>query len=216
MERRLMMYMALFTGLMIVGCGRHVDAATVTTYNYEGPEFSAFATAGSPYDGNKMSGWITLAHPIPANSGAFIDNTDIVDYEFSDGVTTYLFDPSGPAGPVSISVTTDGTGAIDSWNIQLIQIVGSPPNETVYTWLSGYVTPPATGWTPWNPSFSGSIDVIIQNSQTVAEAYETGSWSGPVPPLAPIPLPAPLMLLVSGFLCLGGLRLSNARNALHW
>lgn len=176
-------------------------ASSFHVYTYTGPNY---VFADPPYD-TSMS---------PSGSITFDQDRNLVDYSFSDGILNYsLSNDPNVSGIVTLSLDFDSNDAIIGWDIDVYQVVGGD----VFDWVSGFVP---FGGSP-GPCLSGpcfgSVNQIIFNGRTVAEAYTddpatTGFWSGPTPPFpsAVIPLPATAMLLGSSLLALLCLRRRKA------
>ncbi len=93
--------------------------AAAATYNYAGP---AFVTTFGPYQNHSYSvtGSVTFAVPLPSSLGTMLAPvTETPDsFSFSDGVQT-INNMTPLMGTPLFQFTTDNTGAIIWWNVQI-------------------------------------------------------------------------------------------------
>ena len=89
------------------------SAVRAETYTYTGNDFQ---TATSPYTTSEfVSGFFTLASPLGDNLVAASETP--TSYSFTDGVQT--FSSVSPPPNVTFKISTDGSGNIDGWFINL-------------------------------------------------------------------------------------------------
>jgi len=142
----------LIAALLIAGAAVTAGAQT-TVYTVAGATYTT--TAGGYASASGITGKFTTAAPLAANltnaavaSGTGGSNA-VTSFSFNDGVYTYTQANSSVSGGDGsyFSVSTDGTGAITSFNIQLTQpvpgVVSSQANFmslTPTTVVAGYGT----------------------------------------------------------------------------
>lgn len=101
--------------------------ADPVTYTYTGNDF--VAVVGSYTTSDFVSGYFTLAAPLPDNLAFSNNNVSPTAYSFSDGVQT--FSSVSPPTNVTFDIATDASGNIIQWDINLG--TGPPMDNSVST-----------------------------------------------------------------------------------
>jgi len=159
------------------------------TYTYTGNDFQV--ATGSYTTSDFVTGFFTVASPLPDNLVFSNDNVTPTSYSFTDGVQT--FSSMAPPPNVTFDIGTDGSGNITMWDINLAS--GPPLGDAVST--------------DWNSSDVGEMDNFNSFGEVIGDP---GTWamsgSGP----SPVPEPGNVSWMLVGLLAGGGFvqrRLSN-------
>jgi hypothetical protein len=165
------------------------SARADTVYTYTGDNFTAFDQPGLlPPGVVALSGSMTLATSLGSN---FIGNATPTAFSFTDGATT-LTQLNAPLANDLFYFTTDSSGAITSWDVQLC--------------TSGPVCPmPFIYFETVNTPVWGADDAVLylNANGTSGDAYNSSSpgvWVAPTT----TPEPSALLLLGSGLIALVG------------
>jgi hypothetical protein len=153
-------------------------ADTDTTYTYTG---SNFTFVEAPYTtGDSITGYMTLATLGPNH---VYGQVNVDSYSFSDGLNSYV----GAYSPIA-TVSTDATGALDAWVIQL----GNFGNGNVpFCTIEG-------GSSPHAP-VSGDVCSLSANGPSASNRV-SGSWTMVT---FETPEPSSLVLMTTALLALG-------------
>lgn len=107
------------------------NASAIATYSYTGNNFTTINDSGlSPgsYDtGMSVSGTITLTAPLASNLANADISASVISFSFTDGRQTFT-EADSLASANFWSFSTDGTGAITAWLIDLKDVL-SPPRR---------------------------------------------------------------------------------------
>jgi len=154
--------------------------AGVATYTYTGNDFELVFGVYTTSD--FVTGYFTVASVLPANLVMSPNNISPTAYSFTDGVQT--FSSAAPPTNITFSIGTDGSGNIDSWDVNLGS--GPPLNDTVSTESSS--------------SDVGEMDNLDSFGETIGDP---GGWTETS---ASTPEPASLGLIGMGAVALGLVR----------
>jgi hypothetical protein len=188
------------TGLLALvvfaSAGSHaVTAATV--YYYTGAFFSETFNFGTNYDETmRVTGSVVFAEPLPANFSSvenLIASANLLDYSFSDGLSTLTKANSGSDGS-SISLSTDAFGRIIGWQLSLRTLVifgeghapwGIAPRILSFSETTAIVVPGTFDagemfFLFGDPSFDFAI------ATSFGAALSRGSWDTPLPAALPL------------------------------
>jgi hypothetical protein len=188
---------------MVLALASHSTTKADTIYTYTGNNYTTIEDptlpAGSYTTSMRLTGSFTLANSLPGGlTNETIKNglTGIVlDYSFTDGRNTFTAANSGAGA--SFLVSTDATGAITDWTIQV---------------NIGSVVPIGQQILFFQTNLNGDIAQIVQCTQQEGSSCITisadtgatqtaGTWHIASP--SPVPLPAPLFLLAAALGCVG-------------
>lgn len=153
-------------------------ADSVTTYTYTGKNFT-FVEA--PYTtSDSITGSMTLL----TLGGNYVDvQVNVQSYSFSDGLNSYV----GSYSPIAV-VSTDATGALNGWTIQLGNFgIGGVPFCTI-----------EGGSSPHAP-VGGDVCSLSANGPS-ANSRDSGSWTMVT---SETPEPSSLVLMTTALLALG-------------
>jgi hypothetical protein len=107
-------------------------AADPMTYTYTGNDFET--VFGPSYTTSDfVSGFFTVASPLPTSLLFSNNNITPTAYSFTDGVQT--FSSVSPPAEVTFDIATDGSGNIIEWDITLG--TGPPLSDSVSTFSGG-------------------------------------------------------------------------------
>jgi hypothetical protein len=192
-----------------------INARANTVYSYTGNDYTVTSDGTPPsgaYDTTmSISGSFTLASPLSANLPVTDLTPNVLSFSFFDGrntITNLNQDPS----LTSFTVTTDATGRIDQWLLELNTPQPAIDGAISYTMNSEY--------------FSGSAQDAVFTAQCVtsispscaerlsdfAEVLTRGNWIATTVPSA-TPLPGALPLFATGLGALGLLGWRRKRKA---
>lgn len=170
-------------------------ALASVVYSYDGKKFNSFSSPTSYDISNFITGTVTLANLLPANTTY---EPAIMDFSFFDGVQT--IDQDDPVD-VLFRFTTDISGAITDWKVTLKTPVPAMPlsgfieysiitvNEGTHFEDTGSIstaTYPVPGVLVWERDFGTILDL-------------PGLWT-----TSEVPIPATAWLFGSGLLGLFG------------
>ena len=108
-------------------------------YTYTGQPFSYVGYAGTGPDVTNVSGFFTLSSSLaPDTTYDLLPDTvsggTVIDYDFTDGITVWDLDnyvdsigpvgPTGEGGNSEFSVTTDASGEIVDWTLNIFNSDG--------------------------------------------------------------------------------------------
>ena len=113
---------------VLAACCLAIPLTASTTYTYTGNDFEA-VFGGSYTTSDFVSGFFTVASPLPDNLVFSNNNVTPTAYSFTDGVQT--FSSVSPPTNITFDIGTDASGNITSWNVTLGS--GPPGNNSVST-----------------------------------------------------------------------------------
>lgn len=148
-----------------------------TIYTYKGNPFTL--TYGPYTNSDFVSGSFTVASPLGANQE--INPVNWTAYNFSDGVDT--FTNNTPNFSASLVVGTDASGAITSWNLQLLDY--PPYYETI---VSLYLPTPRYM----------AADYGFSQLSSGGNVVDPGTWSSIDLTTSDVPEPSSLLLIGTG------------------
>lgn len=167
----------IVTGLILF-CGLQSAARADTTYTYTGLNFQ---TATGPYTlSDFVSGFFTLASPLGDNL-VLADETPGA-YSFSDGVQT--FSSLSPPTDVTFKISTDASGNIDGWFINL-------ENPSGFNQISTETSP-------------NQEDFGATSAGEGLNFFDEGTWQASSSGPSPTPEPRTVSWLLLGLLTSGG------------
>lgn len=164
----------------IAACTMTLTLAASTTYTYTGNDFQA-VFGGSYTTSDFVSGFFTVASPLPDNLLFSSQNVTPTAYSFTDGVQT--FDSTTPPTNVTFDIATDASGNIIRWDINL----GSGPP------LSNSVSTDSNSSDVGEQTSFSAFGEVIGNPGTFVESGAT----------SPAPEPGNLGVLGIGLMGLG-------------
>jgi hypothetical protein len=157
------------------------------TYTYTGNDF--VAVGGGYTTSDFVSGYFTLAAPLPDNLVFSNDNISPTAYSFSDGVQT--FSSLAPPTNITFDIATDASGTIIRWDINLG--TGPPADNAVST-----------------DSQSSDVGEQISFTSFGEVIGDPGTWTAS-PATATAPEPEGLGLFTIGAIALGLVRRRSAQ-----
>ncbi|MGA3328812.1 MAG: PEP-CTERM sorting domain-containing protein, partial [Terriglobia bacterium] len=152
-----------------------------------------------------ITGWFTVAAPLPDSGSGYGHNPTLIDYSFTDANTTLT--PLNSYNP-TMSFAVDASGNITTlWYLAVVSLipgfsgVGNPPTGSSYVALSAVYEVV--------PGFTEIGDISMHTSDYPyidGEAYNSvaGTWSGPIP-VSTAPEPTSVVLLGFGLAALAGM-----------
>lgn len=191
--------------LLSLGLVPCATAGPVTTYTYTGPGFTSWTGTDSSSAETNLSGSFTVSSPL--GDGLTDATITPTSFSFTDGYSTLTnLNTSGGGDEAVFSIWTNGSGQITAWSYTLIG--GSPVVYMESSYISGTLddvtydpvagVPPAADYT---------------NEAQVAEESETTPVAWVPSSGATTPEPTSLLLLSTGLLVLGIMRLRRKQIA---
>lgn len=176
--------------------GSHrVKAATV--YHYTGAFYSEIFSFLANYDETmRVTGSVTFAEPLPANFSSaenLIGSPNLLDYSFSDGLSTLTKTNSG-SDSSSMSLSTDAFGRIIGWQLSLRTLVifgeGHSPWGVAPHILSFSETTPVVVPGTFDAGMVyflfGHPEMDFAIGTSFGAALSRGTWDAPLPAALPL------------------------------